>query len=213
MISNNDKLDLLNTILDSVPEKVVKQYQEEKMNEINEVISYESNVGSKVSKTIELSDGSSVELSSTDELDNSNSTDSQYMGIAAAATEMGPYRAEDKEYGARLYTAWVKLKSAGVTVATLKLGNHYSVGDYGLKMRYCDVGGTNGTVYSSVDASCKVTDSKAEKVNYDMNAVGTYKISGRLNNGYIVLTSYIKLTSLNKKSKVARVYQKYTYRD
>ncbi|WHX62352.1 hypothetical protein [Peribacillus frigoritolerans] len=30
---------------------------------------------------------------------------------------MGPYRAEDKKYGARLYTAWVKLKSAGVTVA------------------------------------------------------------------------------------------------
>jgi hypothetical protein len=40
---------------------------------------------------------------------------------------MGPYRHEDKKYGARLYTAWVKLKSAGVTVATLKLGNHYSI--------------------------------------------------------------------------------------
>ncbi|MEJ9233366.1 hypothetical protein LAV79_29205 [Peribacillus butanolivorans] len=46
-----------------------------------------------------------------------------------------------------------------------------------------------------------------------MNAVGTYKLSGNLNNGYIVLTSYIQLTSLNKTSKVARVYQKYTYRD
>ncbi|WP_307267694.1 hypothetical protein [Peribacillus sp. V2I11] len=183
------------------------------MNEINEAISYESNVNSEEVKTIELSDGSSVELSSTDEADNSNSTNLQSMGFSAKSTDMGPYRTEDKKYGARLYTAWVKLKSAGVTVATLKLGNHYSVGDYGLKMRYADVGGTNGTVWSSVDASCEVTDSKAEKVGYDMNAVGTYKLNGKLNNGYIVLTSYIKLTSLNKSSKVARVYQKYTYRD
>ncbi|WP_141993653.1 hypothetical protein [Bacillus sp. B4EP4a] len=79
-----------------------------------------------------------------------------------------------------LTTAWVKLKSAGVTVATLKLGYHYSVGDYGLKMRYCDVAGTKGTVWSSVDASCEVSDSKAEKVGYDMNAVGTYKMNGKL---------------------------------
>ncbi|AXN41559.1 hypothetical protein ACFY5J_29140 [Peribacillus butanolivorans] len=86
--------------------------------------------------------------------------------------------------------------TSGVTVATLKLGNHYSVGDYGLKMRYCDVGGTKGTVWTSVDASCEVYDSKAEKVGYDMNAVGTYKINGKLNNGYIVLTSYLQLTSL-----------------
>ncbi|MGG0413829.1 hypothetical protein [Peribacillus simplex] len=133
------------------------------MNEINEAISYESNVNSEEVKTIELSDGSSVELSSTDEPDNSNSTNLQ--------------------------------------------------SNYGLKMRYADVGGTNGTVWSSVDASCEVTDSKAEKVGYDMNALGTYKLNGKLNNGYIVLTSYIKLTSLNKSSKVARVYPKYTYRD
>ncbi|CAH0319334.1 hypothetical protein SRABI96_05384 [Peribacillus sp. Bi96] len=133
------------------------------------------------------------------------------MAIIARSTDMGPYRAEDKKYGARLYTAWVKLKSAGVTVATLKLSSHYSVGDYGLKMRYADVAGTNGTVWSAVDASCEVTDSKAEKVGcYDMNAVGTYKLNGKLNHGYIVLISYIKLTSLNKTSKVARVYQKYT---
>ncbi|MBT2669121.1 hypothetical protein J7J00_27445 [Bacillus sp. ISL-4] len=71
-----------------------------------------------------------------------------------------------------------------------------------MKMRYADVAGTNGTVWSAVDASCEVTDSKAEKVGYDMNAVGTYKLNGKLNNGYIVLTSYIKLTSLNKTSKV-----------
>jgi len=43
--------------------------------------------------------------------------------------------------------------------------------------------------------------------------VGTYKLTGKLNNGYIVLSSYIKLTSLYKTSKVARVFQKYTYRD
>ncbi|MED3836771.1 hypothetical protein [Peribacillus frigoritolerans] len=82
-----------------------------------------------------------------------------------------------------------------------------------MKMRYSDVAGTKGTFWSDVDASCEVSDSKAEKVGYDMNAVGTYKLNVNLSNGYIVLTSYLQLTSLNKTSKVARIYQRYTYRD
>ncbi|WP_207440377.1 hypothetical protein [Bacillus sp. SD075] len=59
-------------------------------------------------------------------------------------------------------------------------------------MSYADVAGTNGTVWSDVDASCEVTDSKAEKAGYDMNAVGTYKLKGKLNNGNIVLTRLYK---------------------
>jgi hypothetical protein len=40
---------------------------------------------------------------------------------------------------------------------------------------------TNGTGWSSLDASCEVTDSKAEKVGYYMNTtVGTYKLTGKL---------------------------------
>jgi hypothetical protein len=212
-LSNNDKLDLLNTIVESVPEEVAQQYQKEKWNEINEALSDESNVNvnSEGPTTTELSDGSSVALSSTDEVDYSDSGSIQTLAITS--TEMGKWIHGPKDYGARLYTAWVKLKSLGVTVATLKLGNHYSVGDYGLKMRYCSVAGTKGTTFSNVDASCDVTDSKAEKVNYDMNAVGNYKLSGKLNNGYVSLTSYIKLTQLNKSSKDARVYSKYTYKD
>ncbi|MGG3496848.1 hypothetical protein ABES08_13940 [Peribacillus simplex] len=210
-LSNNDKLDLLNTIVESVPEEVAQQYQKEKMNEINEALSDESNVNSEGPTTIELSDGSSVELSSTDEVDNSNSRSIQALAITS--TKMGPWRHEPKDYGERLYTAWVKLKSVGVVVATLKLGNHYSVGNYGLKMRYCSVAGTKGTTWSNVDASCDVTDSKAEKVGYDMNAVRNYKLSGSVSNGYVSLTSSLKLTLLNKNSKYARVYQKYSYRD
>ncbi|UZD48636.1 hypothetical protein [Peribacillus frigoritolerans] len=210
-LSNNDKLDLLNTIVESVPEEVAQQYQNEKLNEISEALSDESNVNSEGPVTIELSDGSSVDLSSTDEVDYSNSSSIQARGITS--TQMGLFWHGPKDYGSRLYTAWVKLKSLGVTVATLKLGNHYSVGDYGLKMRYCSVAGTKGTVYSSVDASCDVTDSKAEKVNYDMNAVGNYKLTGAVTNGYVSLTSSLKLTKLNKTSKYARVYSQYTYRD
>ena len=58
----------------------------------------------------------------------------------------------------------------------------------------------------------KLPIQKAEKVGYDMKCKN-YKLTGKLNNAYIVLSSYIKLTSLNKTSKVARVFQKYTYRD
>ncbi|MBU5211197.1 hypothetical protein [Heyndrickxia oleronia] len=46
------------------------------------------------------------------------------------------------------------------------------VGTYGLKMRYASVAGTNSTELSNVDASFEVTNSKAEKVGYDINAVG-----------------------------------------
>lgn len=54
---------------------------------------------------------------------------------------------------------------------------------------------------------------KAEKIGYDMNAVGNYKLTGSVTNGYVSLTSSLKLTKLNKTSKYARVYSQYTYRD
>ncbi|MFD2616037.1 hypothetical protein [Terrilactibacillus laevilacticus] len=41
-------------------------------------------------------------------------------------------------------------------------------------MRFATVAGTNGSYLSDVDASCEVTDWKAEKVGYDINAQGTY---------------------------------------
>ena len=46
-----------------------------------------------------------------------------------------------------------------------------------------------------------------------MNAVGNYKLTGAVTNGYVSLTSSLKLTKLNKTSKYARVYSQYTYRD
>lgn len=204
-ISDNQKLELLESILSDVDDEIVQEYQQNKLEEISNILNYEVNPGDiYYKKEFELSDGSSVVLSSED---NSESLFSP-MGI-----EPGPYRNQTKEYGNRKYTAWVKLKSLGVTVATLKLGNHYTVGDFGLKMRYCTIAGTNGTDHSIVDASCEVTDDKAEKVGYDINAMGTYKITGKLNNGYIQLLSYIKLVDLDKKKKTAYVNQKYTYYD
>jgi len=152
----------------------------------------------------ELSDGSSIVLSSEDNVESL---------ITLLSLEAGPYRNETKEYGDQKYTAWVKLKSLGVTVATLNLDNHYSVGTYGLKMRYCSIAGTTGTALTNVDASCEVTDAKAEKVGYDMNATGTYKLTGKVNNGYIQIFSTIKLAKWNKTKKTVYVNQKYSYQD
>ncbi|SFD61599.1 hypothetical protein [Bacillus sp. UNCCL81] len=215
--SDSDKIELLEDILSEVPEDVLEQYQIDKMVEINGVLSNDLYVNSEIAQTIKLNDGSVVALSSTDEEDgDSGSVESiipAKQGKSAGSIEMGPYISETKAYGNRLYTAWVKLKSLGVTVATLKLGNHYSVGTYGLKMRYADVAGTNGSALSDVSATAEVTDPKAEQVGYDMNAKGTYKLTGYLNNGYISLVSTIKLISWNKTNESVYVQQSYKYTD
>lgn len=204
-ISDKEKVDLVESVLSSVDDKVVQEYQQNKLDEISDIINYEVNPGDLYyEEEFKLSDGSSIVLSSEDASESL---------IAPFALEMGPYRNETKAYGDRRYTAWVKLKSLGVTVATLKLGNHYSVGTYGLKMRYCSIAGTNGTVLTNVDASCNVTDDKAEKVGYDMNATGTYKLTGKVNNGFIQLFSTIKLAQWDKTKKTVYVQQKYSYRD
>ncbi|RCW75009.1 hypothetical protein [Saliterribacillus persicus] len=211
ILSEEERLEVTDNIMDAVSKSALDQYYKEKTNEINKALADEIIGDSDEIQTLKLSDGSTVEIGSTDEdelVDNELN-----KNISLSSVKKGPFRSEPKKYGARKYTAWVKLKTLGITVATLKLGNHYSVGSYGLKMRYCSVAGTNGINAVDVNASCKVTDSKAEKVGYDMNAVGTYKVTGKYNFGYIVLTSYIQLKSLNKTKKVASVWQKFTYSD
>ncbi|MCM3321977.1 hypothetical protein [Cytobacillus kochii] len=209
-ISDNSKIELVEDVFSNVDEDTVSEYQQDKLDEVSDILNHEVNIGEEYYKEeFVLSDGSSVELSS---VDISEDEDEPSL-IQPRSVSFGPYRNETKKYGDRRYTATVKLKSVGVTVATLNLGNHYSVGTYGLKMRYCSIGGTNGTVVSAVDASCNVTDSKAEKVGYDMNATGTYKITGYLNNGYVDLHSTIKLHSWNKTKKSVYVHQKYKYVD
>lgn len=211
-LPNDKKLQLLDNIMEAAPEEIVKEYQQERIKEINKFL---SNVTTNVTNdteegstiTEELEDGSTIVLGSTDE------SDSVSGSISTLSAEFSPYTGRTKEYGNRKYTAWVKLKSVGVTMATLKLVNHYSVGDYGLKMRSADVAGTNGTWLSGVDASAVILDKKAEKVGYDINAKGTYKLTGKVNNGYVSITSYIILDGLNKTKKTARVWQKYSYQD
>lgn len=84
------------------------------------------------------------------------------------------------------------------------------VGTYGLKMRYASVAGTNSTALSNVDASFEVTNSKAEKVGYDINAVGHYKLSSYVNYGYIDIRSTIKLAIWDKANKTVYVHQSYS---
>ncbi|MBQ6447272.1 MAG: hypothetical protein IJJ10_07405 [Bacillus sp. (in: Bacteria)] len=224
--SNSDKLRLQEEVADSVSEETLVEYQEEKLAEIEDVINSQvMSIEDTEKKEYTLSDGSVVELSASQEIEDEDevSTVSSIInmfsakkvsaaGISISSTEYGPYRTETKEYGNRRYTAWVKLKSLGITVVTLKLVNRYSVGDYGLKMTEVTTAGTNGTRYSDIEVlSLDITDKKAEKVGYDMNAVASYKLNGVLNSGYVDIRSTIKLESLDKKKKTAKVYQRYQF--
>ncbi|WP_026830222.1 hypothetical protein [Exiguobacterium antarcticum] len=205
-LSLNQRKEVIDEIKDSVSEETLNDYKIEMREEANSrITSTLSNlkVGEKSNQT--LSDGTEIEIGSSDI---SEETDNK-GGFSTKAVQPGNTVEETKKYGSRRYTAWVKLKSFGVTIATLKLVNHYSIGTYGLKLNSVDATGTNSfNTFSSVKVEkLSMPDRYAKKVGEDINGKGVYTINGYLNGGYVSITSTIKLISHDKTSKKARVYQ------
>lgn len=225
-LSESQKLDIQEEVANSVSETTLEEFQEKKQAEIEEVVSSQViTIDETKTEEYTLSDGSVVELAASEDFDDEveSSTDDlvssiMYMfsakPVSAATTQFGPFVNETKNYGNRRYTAWVKLKSWGMTVNTLQLVNRYTISDKGLKMTEISTGGTNGTKFSGVEVKSKtITDYTAEKVGHDINAVAEYKITGALNEGYVDIRSTIKLVRLDKKKKNAHVAQRYQYVD
>ncbi len=226
-LENSDELDsftpkqkelLKSTLMHAASKKVVNDYSDEMKEEINSKVSASlSNLTTGETKDRTLSDGSEIEVGSVDEEISSDSDGEEGSdgGIKLQSVESGNTTAETKKYGSRRYTAWVKIKSWGIPIATLKLVNHYSVGDYGLRLNTVDAAGTNGfKATSSVEVlKLSMPDRYAKKVGENINGKGEYHIDGYLNAGYTTLTSTIKLETHKKKAKTAYVYQtfKFTY--
>ncbi|MFJ8103359.1 hypothetical protein [Lysinibacillus sp. NPDC096212] len=82
-----------------------------------------------------------------------------------------------RKFGSYQYNIVYKVENLLLPDAALGLVTYYSVGSYGLKATSCSNSGTKGSLVTDISASCKVTDDKAEKVGYDINAQGDFKIT------------------------------------
>jgi hypothetical protein len=193
----------MENIIENAPQAARDEYFEIKDRELKNALSIDMDLSESYKhEEIELSDGTIVELETTDQVESRN-----------RSLTLSPNTSENKAYGDRKFTATATLKSFGVPVATFKLGTHYTIGDYGLKMRYLSTAGTNGTVLSEVTvAGTEVTNEKAT-VGKTINGIASYKLTGQLNNGYIELRSSIKHKSLDKSKKTAYVIQSFKYAD
>jgi hypothetical protein len=312
-LSEEEKLEVVENVLEEAPKDAVKDYQEKKTEEINEVIEYSSELGQEsTEKDFELSDGTHVGIATTDEKDDQgeaeltsninvgtqltvtntpqenevlsfnnfpnvvnagiltgyNDVDSSIkvskeplnntyseeevlnnLNIERLEIEYDTKTSKDelnkdkytpklssndpadkpltslmsmekspnsylaKEYGARKWSCRVTMKAwNSLKIATMYLRNHYSVGNYGLKMRYVTVAGTNSYRGSDVNViEYKIDDGKAEKAGWDMNTHATFKVTGKVNSGYIDIRATMKMTRLYKSKKYAIVKQTFTY--
>ncbi|EAE2483117.1 hypothetical protein QI849_001068 [Listeria innocua] len=215
------------------PDNVVKDYGEDMNQEFIEKateadLTMENGEEIKIDN-FELSDGSDVSLIATDIEDTMDVADDPF---ATDITEVEPddealdeetpllkssqgspiYSAETKKYGNRSWSSNITYKSWGVPIGKIVLSNHYTINNNGLTMRYTSKAGTWDTAaWKVVSAKTKTTDKYAQKVGYDLNGAGWYTIQGYGSKRYFELRSTIKLTSLDKKKKQARITHSYKY--
>lgn len=164
-------------------------------------------------ETIELESGGVVEVELKDEPD----TEAIETGSSILNLFCEPVYAVNKAYGNRKYTATFVVKHLLYPDSKLVLATGYKIGNYGLKTRYANTVGTKGIGVVSISSSAWITDDVATGVGADINAKGNYDIHfGPLPSIGITaitanakLTSYVKLTYINKAKKYADVKQSY----
>ena len=223
-LSLDEKAEIFESIDESVSEEIKEEYhsdmKQEIQNEIENIDTEKINDTGYIEEEITLSDGSKFiyEASDFPEEAFNESDDEEIIPQKSSVwngMEYSPERYENKEYGSRRYSCIVSIKSAGVVVGKLYLKNHYSVGDYGLKMRYTSDAGTMGVgLVDILYSNTETTDGVAPKINHDINGYGVYRVKmgyGWLSGTFTFeIVSQIKLLSLDKNKKTARVYQGYS---
>ncbi|EAG6771130.1 hypothetical protein [Listeria monocytogenes] len=232
-LTEDEQAKLREDIYSKVPKDVTKDYEEdmnqefiEKSNEADLVMENGEQIQSD---KFELSDGSDVSLVETDVEDTANVADDPF---ATDIIEVEPddessevqkpllkgsqgsaiYYGDTKKYGNRSWSSYITYKSWGVPIAKIVLSNHYTINNSGLTMRYTSKAGTlDSSSWKVVSAKTKTTDARAEKVGYDINGAGWYTIQTYGSKRYFELRSTIKLNTLDKKKKEARIGHSYKY--
>lgn len=211
-LGNEEKLEVLESVFEATTEEAQEDYDQKIATEIEEVTEQvnelEEDFTGYYSNEVTLSNGSEVLFEATDFSEEDFALQGMLLSPDVHAT---------KDYGARKFTATVTFTSFGIKVGKIALGTHYTIGSTGLVMRYASKAGTASWVrpFDIVSADVKVTDSKAEKVGYDINAEGDYTVKGMAGvfsgTKYMELKSTVKLATLDKVGKKARVNQSYNF--
>jgi hypothetical protein len=124
-----------------------------------------------------------------------------------------------KEYGARRFTATLKLTIATIVFAKLCLVNHYKISSNGLDLTSTDVGGTAAYLVADIpSAKATKTDTVARSEGANIDCEGSYTVKVTIpyfgipiQTKYAVLMNYVKLENLDKKNKKAKVKQHMTF--
>lgn len=206
-------------VIVQAPEEVQLGYFQEVKEDMENYFK-DNDVTIDEAKVVELDNAVSIAFDGNEHIDTTSATDSD-RAIELASTKFGYHLSDgfsgQKAYGDRKATYTVTVKSAGLSLGKMVLGMHYSIGDYGLKMRYSSKAGTKSLepVMVIKSSTHRVTDSKAEKNGYDMDAIGEYTWTLGLGGVGITFNSDIKgkvqLVVHMKKDKKAHVRQSYTF--
>lgn len=192
--------------------KVLEEYQkevsievskkiEDLADETNLEINTENNSGMTKHETIQLEDGSVLEVIVSD----------------VPVIEKTMMRASATyNYGSRSYSVKTRVKHILYPDGWTGLVTYYKIGKSGLTAESSSTVGTTGVFPLQISKSSKLTDKRAEKVGYDINAQGDYTLTWVGYNG-IGLVSYdrtiissVKLTKLTStNATVSTSYKQY----
>ncbi|MCE4051862.1 hypothetical protein [Bacillus sp. Au-Bac7] len=216
-LSDNKKETEFLNIVENAPKSEQEAYIEDVAQTVEEGLQ-NLDVDVEPGKDVEVDLGDNITLDfSSDDTSEGGAASNGITTYALNGYDYSNGNVLSKAYGNRRFTATVSVKSYGATIGSLKLVNRYSVGTYGLKFREVSTAGTSGVepfVYIN-SSSAKVTDSKAEKVGYNMNARGEY--SWKMGIGAVTksftseIYSTIKLRSWDKSKKTVVVGQSYSF--
>lgn len=95
--------------------------------------------------------------------------------VTAASTSSTNYYS--RSYGTYSYSIKYYIRAIGWPDAVAGLLTNYSVRSDGLRVNWASTAGTSGYIPTTIVGSSKVTDARAEKRGYDINAMGNYTVT------------------------------------
>ena len=196
----------LEEIIEDTEPKVLEEYFKnlgEDLKNLNTSLNNVSQSGDN-SNTYDLpKSGGSVEIETSDEL----------LSLERPPSEIMPFVTVSKPFGSHQYKIVYRVKNTLLPDANLGLVTYYKVSAKGLTATSCSNAGSTGSIVTDITASCKITDDIAEKVGYDINAQGDFKVTNGLagiNYSSIYVTIVSSLTWKHEGITAQSIIQDYT---
>lgn len=152
--------------------------------------------------------GAEITVTATDELSNDVITESSSVNNIQALSLVS------RPFGTYSYKIAYAIRAIGYSDSKCGLVTTYTAKSDGLRLTSTSTAGTFGIFPTNIVASSKAIDTRAEKIEYDINAQGNYKVTIGGYNGIGIATFDMSITSTvrwdAKTSTSLHVTQKYT---